>query len=91
MTIKMFVLALLTTIVGFLVFRVIPVSAELLPGSRQAARHLSGDIATEAVDVAARTVAANSFPGWPAFFVRSMLGLARTQDFDGECLKRITA
>src|SRR5215469_4431192 len=88
-TIKLFFLALLATSVGFLVFRVIPLlqSYFLYRGKRL----VTCPETLKTVDVAARTVAASSFLGWPAFHLDRCSRWPEHQDCGQECLKQITA
>jgi hypothetical protein len=77
-TIKLFLFALLATIAGFVVFRAITVLwiYFLYRGKRLVT--CPETLKTEAVDIAARTVAASSFLGVPAFRLDRCSALART-------------
>lgn len=90
-TTKLFSLAFLVMIAGFVVCRVIPALQTyfLYRGKRlvicpETAR-------TETVDVAARTAAANSFLGWTALRLDRCSRWPERQDCGQECIKQITA
>lgn len=88
---KLFLLALLVTIAGFVVFRAIPALQAYLVYRGKRLVTCPETLKTEAVDIAARTVAASSFLGWPAFRLDRCSRWPERQDCGQDCLKQITA
>jgi hypothetical protein len=90
-TIKLFFLALLATIVCFHAFRLVPVLEIYFLYRGKRLITCPETLKMEMVDVAARTVAAGCFPGWPVFRLDRCSRWLEHQDWGHYYLKQITA
>jgi hypothetical protein len=90
-TTTLLLLALLATFAGLVVFRIIPAlqTYSLYRGKRLVT--CPETLKTEAVDIAARSVAASSFLGWPAFHLDRCSRWPERQDCGQECVKQVTS